>query len=212
MKKNTYGNIEDMLCNVTIVTPSGTYTKTELWPRVSNGPDLNNIVMGSEGNIGIITEAVMRIRPLPKVKIYESLIFHNFEIGIKFMQAVSRTNYWPTSLRLVDNTQFQFGTSLKPGTDSMWTEFVEAAKKFYVLKVKGFDADEMTAVTMLFEGDEDWCRQAHKIVVQMGKDVGGLVGGPENGMRGYLLTFLIAYTRDLAMEHFTLGESFETSC
>jgi len=31
-------------------------------------------------------------------------------------------------------------------------------------------------------------------------------------MRGYLLTFLIAYTRDLAMNHFTLGESFETSC
>lgn len=31
-------------------------------------------------------------------------------------------------------------------------------------------------------------------------------------MRGYLLTFLIAYTRDLAMEHYTMGESFETSC
>ena len=106
MKKNTYGNIEDMLCNVTYVTPSGTYTKSELWPRISNGPDMHNIVLGSEGNMGIITEAVMRVRPLPKVKIYESLIFHNFEIGIKFMQAVSRTNYWPSSLRLVDNTQF----------------------------------------------------------------------------------------------------------
>lgn len=37
-------------------------------------------------------------------------------------------------------------------------------------------------------------------------------GGPENGMRGYLLTFLIAYTRDFASEHFVAAESFETSC
>lgn len=38
------------------------------------------------------------------------------------------------------------------------------------------------------------------------------MGGPENGMRGYLLTFLIAYTRDFALQHNTLGESFELSC
>ena len=56
MKKNTYGNIEDIVCNITIVTPQGTLTKSALWPRVSNGPDLNHVVMGSEGNIGIITD------------------------------------------------------------------------------------------------------------------------------------------------------------
>lgn len=70
----------------------------------------------------------------------------------------------------------------------------------------------MSAVTMLFEGDEVWARTAHKTIVNLGKTFGGLVGGPENGMRGYLLTFLIAYTRDLAMQHNTLGESFELSC
>lgn len=65
MKKNTYGNIEDIVQNITIVTSKGTYSKTNLWPRVSNGPDLNHLVMGSEGNYGIITEAVVRVRPLP---------------------------------------------------------------------------------------------------------------------------------------------------
>jgi len=106
MKKNTYGNIEDMLCNLTYVTPTGTYTKTNLWPRISNGPDMHHFVMGSEGNFGIVTEVVLRVRPIPKVKIYDSLIFPNYDIGIKFMHAVSRTSCWPTSLRLVDNTQF----------------------------------------------------------------------------------------------------------
>ena len=39
-----------------------------------------------------------------------------------------------------------------------------------------------------------------------------MAGGPENGLRGYLLTFMIAYTRDLGMQHYVAAESFETSC
>lgn len=128
------------------------------------------------------------------------------------MHAVSKTSHWPTSIRLVDNTQFHFGGSLKPATDSAWADFVEAAKKFYVINVKGFDPNEMAAVTMLFEGDEDWAKQSMAAILKLGKQFGAMVGGPENGHRGYLLTFLIAYSRDLAMDHHTLGESFELSC
>lgn len=74
-----------------------------MWPRVSNGPDLMNIVMGSEGNIGIITEAVLKVKPLPETRIFDSFLFADFEVGIKFMHAVSQTKTWPSSLRLVDN-------------------------------------------------------------------------------------------------------------
>ncbi len=41
MKKNVYGNIEDMLINVKIVTPKGTFSKKHNCPRVSSGPDIN---------------------------------------------------------------------------------------------------------------------------------------------------------------------------
>lgn len=66
MKKNHYGNIEDIVVNISIVTSKGTFSKKSEWPRISNGPDLNHIIMGSEGNLGIITEAVLRIRLLPE--------------------------------------------------------------------------------------------------------------------------------------------------
>ena len=85
MKKNTYGNIEDIVCNVTVVTPQGTLTKSALWPRVSNGPDLNHLIMGSEGNIGLITDAVLMVRPIPEKVLFESVIVPDFETGIKFM-------------------------------------------------------------------------------------------------------------------------------
>ncbi len=81
---------------------------------------MSHFVMGSEGNYGIVTEVTMRVRPIPQAKVYDSLVFPNYEIGIKFMQAVSQTNAWPSSLRLVDNTQFQFGAAMKPGSNTKW--------------------------------------------------------------------------------------------
>ena len=46
MKKNYYGNIEDIVQNIKFVTSKGTYQKTSEWPRISMGPDINNIIIG----------------------------------------------------------------------------------------------------------------------------------------------------------------------
>jgi len=101
---------------------------------------------------------------------------------------------------------------MKPAAESAWTEMVEKIKKFYVLNVKGFDQDNLVACTLLFEGPKDEMTERHRQVVEIAKKFKGMAAGPENGMRGYLLTFLIAYTRDLASQHAVAAESFETSC
>jgi len=74
--------------------------------------------MGHEGNFGVITEAVIRVRPIPEVKEYQSAIFHNFEIGIKFMEDVAKSRCWPASIRVVDNVQFKGAQALKEGFHS----------------------------------------------------------------------------------------------
>jgi alkyldihydroxyacetonephosphate synthase len=68
MKKNVYGNIEDMLINLRICTPNGVVTKKENWSRLSSGPCINEIFLGSEGNFGIITDVVLRVRKMPEVR------------------------------------------------------------------------------------------------------------------------------------------------
>lgn len=65
MKKNLYGNIEDIIVHITIVTPRGTIQKSSQVPRVSNGPDIHQYILGSEGTLGVITEVTLKIRPLP---------------------------------------------------------------------------------------------------------------------------------------------------
>jgi hypothetical protein len=93
MKKNQYGNIEDLLVHLTIVTTKGTIQKNCLVPRLSNGPDIHQFVMGSEGTLGVITDATLKIRPLPQCVKYGSVAFPSFEDGIKFMREVARQRY-----------------------------------------------------------------------------------------------------------------------
>lgn len=85
MKKNKYGNIDDIIVGIKIATPIGTVQKNQQAPRISSGPDIHEFILGHEGNFGIITECVVKIRPIPEAHVYESIIFHEFDLGIKFM-------------------------------------------------------------------------------------------------------------------------------
>nr|CAD7420114.1 unnamed protein product [Timema poppensis] len=90
MKKNVYGNIEDLLVNVRMVTPTGVLQKQCRGPRVSCGPDFNHVVMGSEGTLGVITEVILKVRPLPSCKKYGSIVFPNFESGVLCLREIAR--------------------------------------------------------------------------------------------------------------------------
>lgn len=145
MKKNEYGNIEDIVQAITLVTPTGTFTRYNQCPRVSHGPELNHFILGHEGNLGVVTECILRVREVPEAQVYGSIIFPDFDNGTKFMREVGRSRIWPASIRLVDNLQFQFGQALKPQNESKWTDILDKIKKFYVLRIKGFDPESMCA-------------------------------------------------------------------
>jgi alkyldihydroxyacetonephosphate synthase len=63
----------------------------------------------------------------------------------------------------------------------------------------------------VFEGTKEEVDRQEKLVYRLAKKHKGFKGGAENGKRGYMLTFGIAYIRDFVLEHNILGESFETS-
>uniref|UniRef100_A0A8C4S5Q2 Alkylglycerone-phosphate synthase n=1 Tax=Erpetoichthys calabaricus TaxID=27687 RepID=A0A8C4S5Q2_ERPCA len=198
MKKNIYGNIEDLVVHIRMVTPRGVIEKSCQGPRMSTGPDVHHFIMGSEGTLGVVTEVTIKIRPVPEYQKYGSV-------------EVAKQRCAPASIRLMDNAQFQFGHALKPQVASIFTSFLDGLKKFYITKFKGFDPNQLCVATLLFEGDREKVLQHEKQVYDIAAKFGGLAAGEDNGQRGYMLTFVIAYLRDLGMDFYVIGESFETS-
>lgn len=210
MKKNRYGNIEDLLVHVKMATPRGVLEKNCQVPRMSCGPDFNHVILGSEGTLGVITEVVLKIRPLPPVKRFGSIVFPDFASGVRCMREVARQRCQPASIRLMDNGQFKFGLILKPEAGFI-ERIIDALKRAYVTRWKGFDPERMCVMTLLFEGEEKEVRAHEQKVYDIASKFGGLPAGQRNGERGYMLTFVIAYLRDLALKYYMVGESFETS-
>ena len=210
MKKNRYGNIEDLVLDVTVVTAGGILRRTAAAPRESVGLDVRRMLFGSEGTLGIVTSAVVKIFPLPEVQEYDSVLFRTFEEGFAFVRAVARETTPPASVRLMDNLQFQFGLALKPRSRGLGRA-KSALEKFVVTRVKGFAPDRMVACTLVFEGAREEVRRQRHDVRRLAARHGGMRAGRENGRRGYQLTYSIAYIRDFLMPYYIIAESFETS-
>ncbi|XP_014484412.1 PREDICTED: alkyldihydroxyacetonephosphate synthase [Dinoponera quadriceps] len=216
MKKNTYGNIEDLVVRVRMVTgrtedPVITLERGNLVPRASCGPDFDHVILGSEGTLGVVTDVVMKIRPLPRVMKYGSVVFPNFQSGVQALREIAKERCQPASIRLMDNEQFQLGQALRP--ESGWIKMIlQSLKQVYITGVKGFSWNQICVATLLMEGDaaQDVAVQERKIY-SIAERHGGVPAGETNGERGYMLTFVIGYIRDLALEFYVLAESFETS-
>jgi alkyldihydroxyacetonephosphate synthase len=97
----------------------------------------------------------------------------------------------PASIRLVDNTQFQFGQSLKPANTDWKEKLMEKAKKAYVLNYKKFKPDTMVVATLAFEGTQAEINAQHKKLNAIAAKYGGFPAGEKNGIRGYFMTFMI---------------------
>jgi len=210
MKKNRYGNIEDAVLDAILVTPRGEVRLTPTVPRSSTGIQAQRLAFGSEGGLGIVTRAVLQVWPLPEAQRYASFVFPDFEAGVRYLRAVQVAGVRPASIRLTNNTEFRLGQALgraRRGTSALLARLT----KLYVTRVKRFDPERMVACTVVMEGTAAEVRQQARSLFGLLAEHGGLSGGPENGRRGYAVTFAIAYIRDFLNKLGILGETFETS-
>lgn len=211
MKKNKYGNIEDIVLEATLVTPTGTVETLSATPRNSTGVQPRGLLFGSEGNFGIITKAMLKIYPLPKVRKFGSLVFPDFATGVAFLKELRQgEGVLPASIRLVNNYEFRFGQALKPAAKGI-KKLEQRIQRFVLFGVKGFDINELAACTIAMEGTATEVAHQEKIIFSTAKKFGALSAGASNGQRGYMLTFGIAYIRDFFNQFGILGETFETS-
>ena len=210
MKKHRYGNIEDIVQNLTMVTPSGTINQIKPLTRSSIGIKTQNILFGSEGNLGIITKATLKMHRLPAKSSYESIVLSDWQTGVQFMQDLSRSNMVPASSRLADNLQIRLGQALKEEKSGL-PKLIDKFKQFVLFKVKGFDPEKFTVAVFKIEGSGVEVKTQRQNLENLAKKHGGVLAGESTGKSGYLATMVIAYIRELIFTQNILGETMETA-
>ncbi|WP_238981424.1 FAD-binding oxidoreductase [Williamsia herbipolensis] len=149
-----YGRFDDMVVGLTAITPRGTL---RLGPvaKSAAGPDLRQMVLGSEGTLGIITAVALRVHPTPPHAVNEAWHFASFAEGAAAVRAVVQRGTGPTVLRLSD--EVETGVNLaRPGAIGVSDDAVAGG----VLAITRFEGDEslcaarrdLTAETLLAAG------------------------------------------------------------
>ncbi len=94
-----YGRIEQMLHSARLSTPRGV-VDIGGFAASSAGPDLREALMGSEGRLGLVTEATVRIRPLPTHEDFHAVFFPHWEAGLEAVRALAQADLGLSMLRL----------------------------------------------------------------------------------------------------------------
>ncbi len=95
----------DELCHaMTMITPRGSLA-THRHPGSGAGPEAMRLLLGSEGALGVITEAWMRIVPRPRWRATASIAFADFFAGVAAARALAQSGLYPSNARLLDGTE-----------------------------------------------------------------------------------------------------------
>jgi len=106
-----YGRIDKLVKGVRLVAPAGELDLPAL-PATAAGPDLRDLVVGSEGALGVITSATLHVRPAPAVKRYEGVFFESFAQGAEAYRRVVQEHAAPDVARLSDEEETRLTLAL----------------------------------------------------------------------------------------------------
>lgn len=149
-----YGNIEDLIVGLEAVLPTGEIIRIKNVPRRSAGPDLRQLLIGSEGTLGIITEITLKIFPTPKDRWMCAYGVKNMREGLNIIQTFMRDGWNPAVVRLHDQ--------------------MEAAKSY-----SEYLNDEEAILLILSEGPEGYAQTEGKALNKIIQNGGGRSLGQE---------------------------------
>lgn len=110
-----YTHIDELVASVRMLSPTGCF-ETRALPGSGAGPSPDRLVVGSEGALGVITEATMRVRARPKFKSQASLHFAEFESAVHATREIVQSGLHPTNCRLLDAREAALNMVAQDGT------------------------------------------------------------------------------------------------
>ncbi len=209
MQSDKYGKIEDIVISLRMVTPSGTIV-TRPVPRSSSGIDVNRVCIGSEGILGVITEATVQVHPIPEEKIWLGYLFPDFESGVAAVHQCALQDCLPVITRLNDASKTQLSFAFK--TKGSWFhEKLSGLMKWYLGSIKQMDFDKCCLLIVAFEGTRRGVRQQRKKVNSIYRRHGGVCLGTSPGKAFERGKFDFPYLRDWVMDRQIYADVSETA-
>lgn len=193
-----YGRIEALFAGGLVETLRGPLALPPL-PASAAGPDLRQMVLGSEGRLGILLQATIRIRPLAEVERFEAAFFHDWEAGVAAVRQIAQARVAVSMLRLSDAQETETTLTLS-GRDQLVTWADRG------LRLAGY-GPERCLLVLGVTGDSGAARQAQAQALEMVRTHKGLPAGTAIGEIWRKTRFRTPYLRNTLWE---LGYAVDT--
>jgi alkyldihydroxyacetonephosphate synthase len=197
-----YGRFDELVGSVRLLAPAGDLSTLQT-PHTAAGPALRELVIGSEGVLGVIPDVTVRVRPAPAVKRYEAWIAESFEAGSEIVRAVAQGPGLPEVIRVSDEEETE-GTLALSGPRGLSGRLFDG----YL----GLRSRRGGALVILgFEGDEESVARRRALIVRALREGGAAYLGQAAGRAWEHGRFQGPYLRDTLMGMGAMVETLETS-
>lgn len=185
-----YGRFDALVVGLRAATPSGELRLGSA-PANAAGPDLRQLLLGSEGAFGVITAVTVRVRALPAEKVYEGWRWPSFDAGRDAMRTLAQGGLLPTVLRLSDEAE--------TGINLARPDAIGDSSTGGCLMIAGY------------EGTQEAVAAKRAAVTAVLAGLGGTAAGEEPGRAWAAGRFHAPYLRDSMLDVGVLVETLETA-
>jgi alkyldihydroxyacetonephosphate synthase len=197
-----YGRFDDLVSSVRLVAPTGEM-ETAATPHTAAGPALRELIVGSEGVLGVIPDVTVRVRPHPRLRRYEAWMAESFEAGAEIVRALAQGPGLPDVIRVSDEEETQGSLALsgpRGVAGNLFGAYLGLRKR------RG------GALTILgFEGGEESVARRRALAVRELRRAGAAYLGQAAGRSWEHGRYQGPYLRDTLMGMGVLVETLETS-
>ncbi len=199
-----YGRIDDLVRGVRLVAPEGNLD-LDARPASAAGPDLRELVVGSEGAFGVITDAELEVARRPEEVRYEAFVFPGFAAGAHAFRDLAQEEIQPEVTRLSDEDETEFYLAAA-GLEGSRRAVLER-----YLAVRGVELASCALAVLGWEGERASCQRRRAAAMETIRRSGGVSIGTGPGKAWARGRFEGPYLRDELMGRGVMVETLETA-
>jgi alkyldihydroxyacetonephosphate synthase len=197
-----YGRFDSLVTSVRLLAPAGNLS-TLATPHTAAGPALRELILGSEGTLGVIPEVTVRVRPAPLQRRYEAWMAESFEAGTNIVRNLAQGPGLPTVIRVSDEEETMGSLALSGPRG--------AAGRAFSGYLKARRRASGALMILGYEGDEETITRRRALTVRGLKGGGAVYLGRAGGRSWEHGRYAGPYQRDLLMGMGAMVETLETS-